>query len=136
MHDKSFHPSVTLIAGVSGHTVMHISNAHQAARMLLDAWPTDSAKAQLARRTCIEVLGGSGSAILARKTFEAAAREAGFLSVGDASRIKKPRASSKLAQREARRTEIDEGARQAISREVADREAKTARLKALRTQRL
>ncbi len=82
MDDKHFHPSVEVIAGPDGQTVMHVNSARQAAEMLLYAWPVKGGrKARTARQACLDVLQGQRAAAAARQAFRDAAEEAEILVV-------------------------------------------------------
>jgi hypothetical protein len=64
---------------VGGASIQNVSNALQAAELLLNRWPIDGRKALAARRACLQVLEGVRKAEVARNAFEAAAAEADIL---------------------------------------------------------
>ena len=57
-----------------------VTSTREAAECLVYRWPSDGGKKHLAaRRACMQVLEGVKQAIVARRAFEAAAREADIL---------------------------------------------------------
>jgi hypothetical protein len=74
-----FDRPVPISVGIIG-TVHKVSNAREAAEMLVNQWPEEgTAKHIEARRVCLEVLHGQQKADMARAAFAEAAREAAIL---------------------------------------------------------
>lgn len=80
IQDQHFDEAVEVLYGPDGHTIMHVNSTRQAAEMLLYQWPTQGGKKHLAaRRACLDVLAGVKKAIVARRAFAEAAKEADIL---------------------------------------------------------
>lgn len=74
-----FDKPVSISLGVVGD-VYNVSNARQAAEILLHRWPdAGTIKHRDARYACLQVLQGLQKPEVARQAFEEAAREAGIL---------------------------------------------------------
>ncbi|PSJ63575.1 DUF982 domain-containing protein [Pseudaminobacter soli (ex Li et al. 2025)] len=74
-----FDKPVPISLGITGD-VYNVSNARQAAEILLNRWPTaGSIKHRDARYACLQVLQGLKKPEVAREAFVEAAREAGIL---------------------------------------------------------
>lgn len=74
-----FDKPVPVSLGISGD-VHNVSNARQAADILLHNWPDAGTKKHRdARQACLEVLQGLKKPEVAREAFAEAAREAGIL---------------------------------------------------------
>jgi hypothetical protein len=79
MEQGWFDKPVVVSVGVFG-TVHYVSNAREAADLLLNHWPAPGSRThRVARQSCLEVLRGLKDARVAREDFMQAARDADIL---------------------------------------------------------
>jgi hypothetical protein len=87
MDDVRFDRTVHVAIGGPGN-IRGINSTREAAECLLYRWPgLGGPKHLAARKACLNALGGMGTAAMARKAFEAAAKESDILLTADFGRM-------------------------------------------------
>jgi hypothetical protein len=80
MNDGQFDRPVRVALGDSGNAIHIVTNTKQAVEILLYKWPSNPDSKHLAARVaCAAVLDGQKPSVMARRAFEAAAKEADIL---------------------------------------------------------